>query len=84
MIINLLEAGAVLHLVPTDEDTATYNEIWNNLDLELQIFVRPASIIYRPSGASKSRLASGRQSSQSQNQSLIWLHAHASVSITRI
>ena len=39
--------------------------------VEFQIFVQPASIIYWPSGASKSRLASGRQSSHSQNQSLI-------------
>ena len=32
MIINLLEAGAVLHLVPTDEDQTTYGEVWSNLD----------------------------------------------------
>ena len=47
----------------------------SSVGVELQIFVQPAPIICRPSGASKSRLASGRQSSQSgpqsQNQSLI-------------
>ena len=32
MIINLLEAGSVLHLVPNDEDQTTYGEIWHNLD----------------------------------------------------
>ena len=59
----------------------------SSVGVELQIFVQPAPIICRPSGASKSRLASGRQSSQSGPQSqpvTHWLRAHASVSNTRI